>query len=688
MAGLWVVLVVPYLWQSIHIRGGGAITSIVVCPLKNNRVYALCDVGGVYRSDDFGDTWRIMNRGLWTDGESSAATLAVHPRNPDILYLGTGEAWGRPKGPYGGLLLSRDGGRSWELLSREVKFCGHGSYVQFGEVLQIAPWNPRRLYAGTYIDGVMRSEDGGRSWERLGLEGLHISSLQLHPKRAGLIVVSTDKGLFISRDDGRTWTCALKGVHARDVALDPADPNTIYVITRRRGVFKSTDGGKTWRAINTGLDKYLPNLLGQSIEADPKRPGVLYVCFHEKHYRYRHPNRLKTTDGGRSWKPIPRSIERNVHLRGWWKSKGWFCAHPHCIEVDPVEPERVYIGDWYTVWRSEDGGRNWEACNEGLETTCIMAIAVHPKVPGVVYVGCADVGFFRTTDGGRSFDIRCAVASNVRQIVVVPDASSWPFRTGLTTLYAIDDGSLLKSRDGGEYWTNLTKETNLPEGRATSVALPPGRPETVYCWVVGHGLLRSDDGGKNWRLLGSEGLPTVNAPFNIALDRRREEVLYLWNRELGIFRSTDGGRSWKRIMKGIPYLHPPKFRLGAFAVDPLDPNVLWAGSHAYGLFRSTNCGESWENILKGFNCETISFDPREPSTIYVGGPAFWYSRGAKAGIWRSTDGGRSWEALQTEGLGHKRIYVIAPDPFEEGKLWVGTGGNGLFVGKPLKGSAP
>ena len=268
-AGRWHGATVRYQWRSCPINGGTYLNGIAIDPRQPNVVYVFSDIGGVFKSTDYGDHWRIINRGLIEiHTHHSVATLAFHPRNPNVLYIGVGCNFGRekpqpPRGT-GGVFISRDGGEHWDLLSADIRFCGHGITRQEGNVLAIDPKNPNVMYAGTAYEGIFKSTDGGRTWRYLALRNHFITTVALSPNDARTIYVAVAKayegkpfesrgGIYKSINGGETWQALIEGVNVNALVVHPTNGNVLYAACWERGVLKSTDGGKSWHPVNKGL---------------------------------------------------------------------------------------------------------------------------------------------------------------------------------------------------------------------------------------------------------------------------------------------------------------------------------------------------------------------------------------------------------------------------------------------------
>jgi len=123
-----------------------------------------------------------------------------------------------------------------------------------------------------------------------------------------------------------------------------------------------------------------------------------------------------------------------------------------------------------------------------------------------------------------------------------------------------------------------------------------------------------------------------------------------------------------------------EYRMAAIAIDRDDHNILYAGTLCYGVYKSIDGGKNWKAVLPKLHCRTVAVG-QETGHVYAGGGAHWWGK-TNPGIWRSADKGETWRPLDVESLGNKQVTVIAPDPHRPARLYVGTGGTGLFVGEP------
>ncbi|HIE50841.1 MAG TPA: hypothetical protein EYP85_03705, partial [Armatimonadetes bacterium] len=674
-------------------------------PRSPNVVYLCSDIGGIFKSTDYGDHWRIINQGLIeVSTHQSVAALALHPRDPNLIFAAVGCNFGRdqPQPPegHGGVLRSTDGGESWEVLSEQIRFCGHGLTRQEGNVLVINPQHPEVMLAGTAYEGVFKSLDGGRTWAYKGLANKFITTVALRPDNPEVVYVAAAKaypgkpwesrgGLFRSLDGGETWKALLADLDVQALVINPQNPEVLYAACWDKGVYKSADGGETWEPVNNGLIPGHGNRRYKALAINPQNPDILYLTSSEQDYRppvTRFTNLYRTTDGGRTWHKIPEDIWRDCSSApgeycypgavNWW---GFFPSK-NSIAVDPQNPDRVYYTSGFGLWRSEDGGKTWQAKSRGLETAPVRCILCDPTRPGVVYAGYGERGLFKSEDGGKTMRY-CGSGT-----------TGWPSSLalsrhddGTTVLYLGGEGQVWKSKDEGKTWKRVLGQ--LARGKAVALAIDPADPETVYAVMRGKGggLYKTTDAGAHWQFVALD----LSQPSAIAVNPRHPATVYLRDWEKGVYRSEDGGLTWQPAKRGLP-TSDHNFSPAPLALDPRDPVALYTG-YLGGLFKSEDGGKSWRCVFPKTFVKAIAIAPTN-SAVYVANsahlwPGWWDEAAPPPGVYRSTDGGATWVPLSREGLMNFEMEALALDPFVPGRLYVGAGGNGLFVGEPQPGSS-
>jgi photosystem II stability/assembly factor-like uncharacterized protein len=337
---------------------GGTITSIIFDPHETNKVYLASWNGGVYRSEDYGQSWSQINNGLPTDAIN---TLAIDPNNPSVLYAGPFKF---------GLYKSTDGGASWTNISKGMV----PDAVAYSIVID--PSNSNNVYASTRDPNI----NG------------------LNPPWKGTLYKSTD--------GGATWTPSLVnagGTNEQDwvysLAIDPHSSNIIFAAAHETGIYRSTNAGSSWQRINTGLT----DLTGRSILIDPTRTSTEYVGF------WHRSGAFKSTDSGDHWSSIASGIAgtkvyhmtmdpnnpavlyaatyddglyKSTNAGGSWRTIGFRNVPFVCITVHPVDSSYVLAGAAGTgLWLSEDGGANWRQVQWGFTNTGKLTSSSAPAIP-------------------------------------------------------------------------------------------------------------------------------------------------------------------------------------------------------------------------------------------------------------------------------------------------------------------
>jgi photosystem II stability/assembly factor-like uncharacterized protein len=373
---------------------------------------------GVLRSSDGGRTWAAAGLATQTVWE-----LQVDRGNGSTLYASTDF----------GLRASSDGGRTWGDVA-------DGPDGPTSAVVSV-PKDPSLRYGVS--DGVVRSVDDGRTWTPAndGLIATGVSSLVLAPGSAGILYAGDAKSL----DGGKTWRRegdGLRNAVVEKLAVDPQDPRTLYAGTQVSGLYKSTDAGASWKGLDTGGQSGFVSALA----VDPRHPGTVYVdecglgCG-------TYGELLKTVDGGTSWRPLTlpapstgRTVQvvaidpqrPNIVFAGttsWFRHPGLFRSSDggsswqravttprlrsyaaDAIAIDPRDPDNVYAASSRDgILKSGDRGETWAAANKGLTDKGIVALAIDPAHPRVLYASTGGAWttkparVFRSTDGARTW---------------------------------------------------------------------------------------------------------------------------------------------------------------------------------------------------------------------------------------------------------------------------------------------
>jgi photosystem II stability/assembly factor-like uncharacterized protein len=519
-------------------------------------------------------------------------------------------------------------------------------------------------------------------WAYLGPYGGSIESVTVDPTNPRVVYATLGaQGGFKSTNGGASWT--LIRDDAASVAVDPSQPNTVYLVSSdSESVFKSSDGGSHWAALGS------LGALVSGVAVDPVIPSRIYAGTSSGVWR--------SIDRGASWSPA------RVPPPDGFSAKAVIPARPH---------GRVFALTYRGLYRSTDGGQSWAFSGDGLSVGDLLALAVDPADPGRVYVSLSD-GLFRSVDGGVSW------APTLGQ----PAGSGTVLSLAVSAqgVWAGTETGLFRSADGGATWAAAG-----PPRRITAVAIAPSSPRTVYLGTTADsgsvgGVFASTDGGATWarRNQGITGLTVTDLEMVHGIPG------WLWIGTSGqsVHVSRDGGRSWTRAP-----LKLPSSIYFSLASSPADALLLYAYSWPQ-LWRTLDGGITWNEILPppgspGPLFGQIWADPNDASTLWGPGwvsrdggdtwagvslPAFsycslgnlvfapsssiLYMSGATNGIpdgygprcryripivLRSMDGGASWAAVRGFSSGRGLAGPLAVDPLDPRLVYVGLQQSGF-----------
>jgi photosystem II stability/assembly factor-like uncharacterized protein len=398
----------------------------------------------------------------------------------------------------------------------------------------------------------------------------------------------------------------------------------------------------------------------RKIAAAPSRPSIVYAGLGLGGV-------FRSADRGRTWA---------------FAGEGLIALLVHDLEVDPMNPDRVYAGTSQGLFQSVDGGRIWRRIGRAELTgpfgPNVLAVEIHPRQPALLLAAVYGGGLFRSTDRGRTWStepgwperILSLTASPVRPGVFwaglqtgglfksTDSGTTWTAvghglpngidildiavdpRAG-DTLYAVASGALgvFRSTDGGDTWT--PSGNGLGDALIRGVAVDAERPSTVYALTIER-LFRSRDGGATWRALagtGLRGIPQAVAPLGSGLLAGTGE---------GLFLSLDQGATWRPSQAGLTATG-----VSSLAVDGQDPMRIYAVDFLRGLFKTREGNPSWQ-LLRHADTGPVAVHPAAPETIYAGIPLH---------IAKSENGGRRWTAYSVGWcFVPTRIEVDPQDP--------------------------
>jgi photosystem II stability/assembly factor-like uncharacterized protein len=468
----------------------------------------------------------------------------------------------------------------------------------------------------------------------------------LDPTLPRMVYAGSPDGVAKSIDGGQTWNQANQGLTStdvRDIAIDPTDTRILYagVLTGlTRGVFRSADRGRSWAPRDSGLGNRDVNVL----EVDASNHLVLYAGTTTTIF--------KSTNAGQSWSQSGFGLPTDVDIEA--------------VAVDPLDGQVLYAGTEDAsqggdgVYKSEDGGASWfPSSTPELADLGVLALLIDPAAPDTVYAGTkdwagnGDGGVFKTTDGGSTW-IRLTRGSAVRALGLSP--------TNPDIIYAVGDDGASRSSDGGTSWKAVNQ--GLANDALQSVAIHPSSPAVAF--VSGPGVFKTTRGGVRWvDSLAQAFSENVRA---LAVAPSERTIMYAGTADEAVFRSTDAGASW--IETG--QLGNGSGVVEWLAVDPSDSATAYAGMHssAHSLYKTTDAGSTWtaaEDGLVGDRVNALVVDPMDPRVIYAG-------HNGNPSLSVSTNGGLSWEASSNGIPSPTAVGSLVIDASQSGATYAGVSG--------------
>ncbi len=682
---------IRYNYHRIAVGGGGFITGVLFHPRVRGLLYVRTDIGGAYRWDTREKLWHPLLD--WVSMEDAnllgVESIAVDPARPDDLYVAAG-TYTHPGTPNGAILISHDRGRNFTIVRLPFQLGGNESARFAGERLAVDPAQPGTVYLGTRNDGLWRSRDSGTTWSPVeqfptkGSKGLGVVFVVAGKDAAGRAVlyvgVAGDSGLYKSTDGGAHWASVdgfpkqLIPYHAvldRDSSLyltagNEPGPNDVT----SGAVLRLLPEGE-WRDITPQQTSGGEGFGYAGLALDPRTPGTVLVSTLDRWHAG--DTIFRTTDSGSHWTSLKEHAVNDASATPFLQSESGKTGFGHwmgTIAIDPFDASHVLYGTGATLWESHDllkaeaGGTHWYPDTRGMEETAVLSITRPPKQPAV-FLGLGDIGCFRSDASNSAAEAAVVNAIRLSNCDDIAFAAAQPNHMAIVgrswakpSQGAIHGGF---SRDAGLSWNRFPKE---PEGSANGGRVALSEDGSGILWMTNAGAYLSHDEGANWRHIASgkmlEAVPFPTKPDQfILLDRADGSLMSM----------TNGVGDEAPIALG-------KVTAGAHLFT--DSDGLWLYGRQ-GLSRWAD-GEFQHVPLVDAAFAFSSGKPGSPGkapTLFLAGKVE-----GSSGIFRSTDGARTWTRIDDEAHEFGWITTLAGDPEIFGRVYIGTNGLGTIVGEP------
>ena len=632
-------------WRNIGPHRASRTKALDGVPSQPHTFYIGVSNGGVWKTTDAGRIWTPIFDAQPT---GSIGALAVAPSDPNVIYVGSGEAAQRPD-----------------------------------------------LSAG---DGVYKSIDAGKTWTHLGLrDSQQIGQLVVDPKDANRLFVAalghpygpnTERGIFRSTDGGKSFERVLfkdENTGGADVLIDPSNSNTVYAsLWQARqgpwengdfrgpgsGLFKSTDGGTTWRQLGGGLPTFEADRLGRiGIGIAPSRPSRLFAIVEA-----RNSGVFRSDDAGETWTRInsdPRVLARPADATD--------------IRVHPTNPDIVIVPTIVT-WKSTDGGRTFTAIRGAPGGDDYQRAWFNPTNPDIIAL-TSDQGAIISLNGGESWGSWYNQATAAFYHVTTDNAFPYRVCSGQQ-----ESGSVCIQSRGDEGQITFREWSTVGVEEYGYVAPDPLDPDIVY----GGKVSRWDRRTKQVQQVG----PRFGRPADYRVVRTAPVIfspvnprkLYFSSNML--WQTVNGGQSWDQISPDLTRKtwEIPK-NVGAYSALPeaqptqrgviytiapsyLDERTIWVGTDDGLIHVTRDGGKTWGDVTPSgltpwSKVSIMDASHFDANTAYAAINTFRLDD-LRPHIYRTRDGGKTWTHIAAGIPDGGIINVVREDPKRRGLLFAGS----------------
>ncbi len=638
-------------WRMIGPHRGGRTIAVSGIEGQPNVYYFGGVAGGVFKTGNGGITWEPM-----FDGQpiSSIGALAVVQSNPNIIYVGTGEA-------------------------------------DFRSDL-------------TYGNGVYKSTDGGRTWKNIGLTASrHISRIAIDPGNPDVVFVaamgsaygpSSERGVFRSTDGGATWQRVLfrdENSGAIDITLDPDHPQTVWAVllhdrrppwsvyppvTISGAIYKSTDGGNVWNPVTAGgLPQGDWGRVGLTVARGTHGQRV-YALIDAKD-----GGLFKSDDGGQTW--LRTGTDPRIRGRMWYFGE---------VYVDPKNPDTVYIPN-VSLYRSTDAGRTFVAIKGAPGGDDYHALWIDPANPQRMIFG-SDQGAGVSVDGGRTWS--SWYNQPTAQFYHVAVDNEFPYH-----VYGAqqDSGSVFiisRSNDG-----SITFRDWHPAGAGESgyIAPDPSDSNIIYGGGTYGELFRYDRRTGQAQIIApsairnfGEAHPEHRFTWTSPLVFSPQDSHTLYFGSQNVLRSANQGNSWETISPDLTGTDPKASEAGpltaenakarghgvvyTIAPSPVSAGQIWAGTDSGLIHLTRDNGKIWSNVTPPGLSDWSKISIIDASHFDAGTAYAAVDRHRLDDIvpyiYRTHDFGKSWTRINNGIPNGAYVRVVREDPVRRGLLFAGT----------------
>lgn len=692
-------------WRSIGPANmGGRTADVEGVPGNANIVYAATGAGGLFKTVNGGVTWKpIFER----QGTISIGDIALAPSNPEVVWVGTGESNVRNSVSFGdGVYKSTDGGKNWQHMGlRDTERIS---------AIAIHPQNPDIVYVGALGHafgpneerGVFMTTDGGKTWTKtLYLDKEHgVSDLDIDLTNPNILYAgmwsferkpwthrsgSEKGGLFKSIDGGRSWNKITNGLPKLlgriGVRSAPSNPNVVYAIVESKEgtLYRSDDRGDTFKQVSKQTNIVSRGFYYTTVRVDPNDENRVFAVA---------SSLFISIDGGKSF----RSITGKTHI------------DYHALWMDPKNPKRMWQGQDGGIAVTYDSGETWEYVNN-IPLGQFYQIHADNRLPFYYVMGGlqdngAWTGPSRTREPAGIMNDDWRMVSFGDGFYVINNADD-------AELYISESqgGNILRT----DFRTREQQEVN-PWGRGSGdgpalgekyrfnwnapIVLSPHDKNTVY--FGGNVVFKSADFGKTWEQISADlttndrekqkdaggpiAIENTSAEYHttiisLAESPLRKGQIWVGTDDGNLQLTQDGGKSWSNIIGSVsgvpansPVSHVEPSRASTETAFISFDRHMFDDFRPY-IFKTSDGGKKWipiaGNLPAKAYVQVVREDPKNPNLLYAG---------TEIGLFASYTGGKEWIPLNLKNLPNVAVHDILVHP-RENDLIIATHGRSVWI---------
>ncbi len=648
-------------------RGGRSLTAAGI-PGEPNTYYFGATGGGVWKSTDGAMTWKPV---FDKEAVSAIGSLAVAPSDPNIVYVGTGEACIRGNISHGdGVYKTLDGGKTW-------KNVGLHDSRAIGKVI-VDPKNADIVfvaalghpYGPNTERGIFRTMDGGKTWQRVLYKDENTGGIDIafDPNNSHILFASLwearrtpwslssggpGSGLYRSSDGGTTWKRLEehglpKGPYGRIGVAVSSNSDRVYALIEAHegGLYRSDDGGETWELVDANRAFWQRAWYYMHIIADPQSADTVYIANVEFY---------KSTDGGHTFNKVKVPHGDN---HGMW--------------IDPKNTRRMIVSNDGGVTVSLDGGETWSQQNN-QPTAQFYHVIADTRTPYFIY-------------GAQQDNSTVAIASRSDNGFI--DTPDWyqvgggeagyiaPYPPDPNIVYAGDyQGKITRFNKSTGQLKDIEENPQVSDGEGAAnlehrfqwtapLVISPHDPNTLY--HGGERLFKTTDGGMHWEAISPDltrndkskqqpsggpididdtGTEYYDTIFAVAESPITQGLIWAGTDDGLIQLTRDGGKDWANV---TPSQIPEFSRVSLIEASPIDAGTAYVAvdrhqnddMHPY-IFKTGDYGKTWTKITNGIPDNTfvraVREDPKKRGLLYAG---------TETGVFVSFDDGANWRSMQ------------------------------------------